>query len=902
MQVSDFEKRYDFPLDDFQLEAIGHLSRDRSVLVAAPTGSGKTVIAEYALELARSRGKKFFYTAPLKALSNQKFRDLLAVYPPEDVGLLTGDNSINGEAPIVVMTTEVLRNMLYEESRTLDSLGVVVLDEVHYLHDPQRGPVWEEIVILLPRRVKLVGLSATVSNAPELAAWMHSLREDVEVVISRERPVKLKNNYFVGGSLVDLYSKDLYRVIDGELEKLKKVRSTPPTRGRGGRQRGRPTDLRPVRSDVIEGLSKRDMLPAIYFLFSRAACRDSVDRWLDEGRSLVSKEESEKIIEFVDEKVRMIDEADLECLGYSSFRKAISWGVAAHHAGVLPLFKEAVEELFSHGLIKVVFATETLSLGINMPARTVVIESLTKWNGEKHRPLTPGEYKQLTGRAGRRGIDEVGYAVVLHQRYFNPENIRSLVSREPNPVVSSFQVTYNMAVNLLADHSVEESVKLLNLSFAQFVADRRVVDLETRLSSLEAELESERESARCNEADAASYRAFERTLSRQQREVSSMRKERSNREIKDAMSRLQPGDVFMMGHHEAPAPVAVVKRPRGPKGEEVVLVVDATGRYRRVTERTLSKPPQVAGKVDIAKVTSPTRKVRRSVGVAMESIGRKAPTSRKRAMSDHEEGLLESVEQLKLELEGNPCRKCRHRDRCVQAARKAEKVEQQMRVARRERDSGHDVVSRKLVDVIQVLRHYGFLSGDKPTPKGEMLRRVYNELDLLLVEALDRGLFEPLDPEELVAVAAWFIYESREEDSERERLAREEQAYLDGGLRDTLHALEALEKQMQRAEADTGLDLLGSIDTGFGESAHAWASEAPLEEMLAKFPDRSVGDMVRTMKQIIDLLRQMQDVSSDDGLRSRLSKAMDLVDRGVVSYSSLESIIEHVPGAVGSLI
>jgi len=209
MQVSDFERRYDFPLDDFQLEAIGHLSRERSVLVAAPTGSGKTVIAEYALELARSQGKKFFYTAPLKALSNQKFRDLLAAYPPEDVGLLTGDNSINGDAPIVVMTTEVLRNMLYEESKTLDSLGVVVLDEVHYLHDPQRGPVWEEIVILLPKRVKLVGLSATVSNAPELAAWMDSLRDDVEVVISRERPVKLKNNYFVGTSLVDLETFEL---------------------------------------------------------------------------------------------------------------------------------------------------------------------------------------------------------------------------------------------------------------------------------------------------------------------------------------------------------------------------------------------------------------------------------------------------------------------------------------------------------------------------------------------------------------------------------------------------------------------------------------------------------------------------------------------------------------------
>lgn len=902
MDVSEFERRYDFALDEFQLEAIGHLSRDRSVLVAAPTGSGKTVIAEYALEWARSRGKKFFYTAPLKALSNQKFRDLSAVYPPQDVGLLTGDNSINGDAPVVVMTTEVLRNMLYEESEALDSLGVVVLDEVHYMHDPQRGPVWEEIVILLPRSVKLVGLSATVSNAPELADWMDSLRGDVEVVISRERPVKLKNYYFVGTELTSLFANDLPRIIGDQVDMLKKARSAQTPARRAGGRRARPLDLRPVRSDVIEELSSREMLPSIYFLFSRAACRDSVERWLDEGRSLVNEEESERILDFVDEKVKVIDRDDLYCLGYPRFRKALSWGVAAHHAGVLPLFKEAVEELFARGLIKVVFATETLSLGINMPARTVVIESLSKWNGEKHRPLTPGEYKQLTGRAGRRGIDEIGYAVVLHQRFFNPDNIRSLVSREPNPVVSSFQVTYNMAVNLLADHSIEESVKLLNLSFAQFVADRRVVTLETRLSSLEAQLLKEHESARCTEADAASYRAFERTLSRQTRELAKLRKERTHREIREAMRRLQPGDVFVMGHHEAANSVAVVRRPKGPKGEDVVTVVDSTGRYRRVTERSLSRPPHIAGKVDIAKVTSPTRKVRRSVGVALESIGRKSPGQGTKKMTDPEEALFESVAQLKEELEGNPCRKCRHRERCVEAARKAERVQQQMRTARKERDSGHDVVSRRLVDVIEVLKGYGFLQADVPTARGEMLRRVYNELDLLIVEALGQGLLNELGPEDLVAVASWFIYESREDDTEREREAREAQEYMEGGLRDTLHALEALEGEMKRAEASMGLDLLGSIDTGFSEQAFTWATGAPLEEMLEKFPERSVGDMVRTMKQIIDLLRQIAEVSPDNVLRSRLTIAMDLVDRGVVSYSSLESIIEHGadPGPAGA--
>jgi ATP-dependent RNA helicase HelY len=861
------------------------------VLVAAPTGSGKTVIAEYALEKARAEGLKVFYTAPIKALSNQKYRDLSAACRPGEVGLLTGDNSINGEAPLVVMTTEVLRNMIYEGSPMLDRLGAVVLDEVHYMQDPVRGGVWEEIVILLPPDVKLVALSATVSNALELGDWMNSLRGGLDVVVSSERPVKLKNFYFAGRALTPLFSKNLMRVINEQLELTKSAAAAR----QGGRRRGGGPDLRPRRVEVLKELDRRQMLPSIYFLFSRAACDDSVSMWLAKGGDLTGQAQKKEIAAYLDEKVAYLDQADLDCLDYKGFRAALMAGVSAHHAGLLQLFKEAVEELFSRGLVKVVFATETLSLGINMPARTVVIESLSKWDGDRHRPVTPGEYKQLTGRAGRRGIDEVGHAVVLHQRYFSADQVRALVNKEPNPVVSSFEVSYNMAANLLAEHDLAECQRLLNLSFAQYAADRRVVTLEARLETLNRELDGQLTASRCEEADATRYQQVEREYSRLSRKLASLRKDRRRREIKEAMVRLQPGDVFLMGRHGEHRVLAVVRKHSGRHDEAGVLVVDASGRYRRMTPSTVKHPPKVVGAVEVSKVTSPTKKVRRSVGEKMESLRRSSSGAEAAGAATPEEGELASaVAMLKEELESNPCHSCQHNQRCFEAARRVEKIGRQVGGAKKERASGQDVVSRRLVEVIEVLNEFGFLEGNALTPRGEMLRRVYNECDMLLVEALEEGLLSRLEPRELVAFASWFIYESRDGgDEDERRRGSGDRLHLQGGLGETLERLDAMLVRMKEAEARHGLDFLGTIDTGFGEESYLWGGGAELEHMLQRFPDRSVGDMVRTMKQMIDLLRQLAEVSPDHVLCGNLRKAMHMVDRSVVGYSSLESIIEH---------
>lgn len=893
MEPHDFENRYSFPLDEFQREAIGKLNRDRSVLVAAPTGSGKTVIAEYALEQALEKGLKFFYTTPLKALSNQKYRDLSGAYSPEQVGLLTGDNSINGEAPVVVMTTEVLRNMIYENSPLLNTLGVVVLDEVHYMQDPARGAVWEEIVILLPHHVRLVALSATVSNAADLADWMKSLRGGVDLVLAGERPVKLKNFYFVGRALAPLFAKNLPRVIEEQLEALKRR----PARA-GGRARRGGADLRPKRTDAVRELAKRDMLPAIYFLFSRAACQDSVTFCLRERLRLNSPAEERAVAEYLEEKVQLLDSDDLDLLDYDNFASALKMGVAAHHAGALPLFKEAVEELFATGLIKVVFATETLSLGINMPARSVIIESLSKWTGEAHRPLMPGEYKQLTGRAGRRGIDEIGYSIVLYQKFFSLEAIRTLVNKEPHPVVSRFEVSYNMAVNILAEHDLAEAQRLLNLSFAQYSSDKRVVTLEARLETLDEDLAREMSASACPEADATRYRQQERALSQLQRRLATLSKERKSREITGSLAELKPGDVFVMGGQGALKVMAVVKKHHGRKEEDAILAVDPNGRYRRISARSMKTPPRRIGAVDVARITSPAKKVRKQVGIKMESLYRKSEAPDEPEKSADEVELGQAIEDLSGDLSENRCSGCAHRPRCLEAARKVEKISKQMENATKERDSGYDVVSKRLVDVVELLNRYAFMDGAEVTDKGGVLRRIYNECDLLLVEALDGHVISRLDPAELAAFASWFIYESRDGETEEERnIARSEEEHYQGELGYVLEWLNNDLASMKISEGEMGLDLLGSPDTGFSEAAHMWASGAELQEMLRKYPDRSIGDMVRTMKQIIDLLRQLAEVSSDPYLKDNLRRAMDAIDRGVVGYSSIESIIEHVaPG------
>ncbi|WP_150309044.1 DEAD/DEAH box helicase [Planctomonas psychrotolerans] len=519
-----------FDLDPFQQSACRSLEEGRSVLVAAPTGAGKTVVAEFAVFLAMQRpAAKIFYTAPMKALSNQKYSEFVREYGPDEVGLLTGDTNVNSGARIVVMTTEVLRNMLYANSDLLRDLSFVIMDEVHYLADRFRGAVWEEVIIHLPEEVRLVSLSATVSNAEEFGDWLQVVRGETDVIVSEERPVPLDQHVLLRHKMLDLFDSSglaaTHRV-NPELMRLaqsagRDSRAYSGPRGRKGGNGGAKGGYDPgrmQRPEVIEMLRSKHLLPAIFFIFSRAGCDAAVQQVLRAGVRLTQQHERDEIRAIVDERCRTLLDADLAVLGYWEWLEGLERGVAAHHAGLLPAFKEVVEELFQRKLVKVVFATETLALGINMPARTVVLEQLEKFNGEARVPLTPGEYTQLTGRAGRRGIDVEGHAVIQWKDGLDPQAVASLASRRTYPLNSSFRPTYNMAVNLIDQFGRERTRDILESSFAQFQADRAVVDLARKVRQQEESLAGYEKSMTCHLGDFGAYFGIRREIGQIERQ------------------------------------------------------------------------------------------------------------------------------------------------------------------------------------------------------------------------------------------------------------------------------------------------------------------------------------------------------------------------------------------------
>ena len=539
-----------FTLDPFQIAGCQALEEGRSVLVAAPTGAGKTIVGEFAIHLAmrdasgRRHPSKAFYTTPMKALSNQKFRELVDVYGADDVGLLTGDTNINGNARIVVMTTEVLRNMLYADSPALRGLEYVVMDEVHYLADRFRGAVWEEVIIHLPQGVRLVSLSATVSNAEEFGDWLDTVRGDTEVIVSEVRPVPLEQHVLVRGDLLPLFddragiataqvNQELMRIRSFKGPMYENNRRAQAGRSAGHRSGGgyeasrrRPTkgNQRPVRSanvqrierldrpDVVQLLERANLLPAIFFIFSRAGCDAAVQQVRRSGIRLTSPDERREVRAIVEDRTRALLDEDLAVLGYYDWVDNLERGVAAHHAGLLPAFKEVVEELFQRKLVKAVFATETLALGINMPARTVVLEKLEKYNGEARVAITSGEYTQLTGRAGRRGIDVEGHAVIQWTEGLDPQAVAALASRRTYPLNSSFRPTYNMAVNLIDQFGRARAREILESSFAQFQADRAVVGLARQVREQEESLAGYEQAMTCDRGDFAEYSRIRREL------------------------------------------------------------------------------------------------------------------------------------------------------------------------------------------------------------------------------------------------------------------------------------------------------------------------------------------------------------------------------------------------------
>jgi ATP-dependent RNA helicase HelY len=906
----DFTAHYAFPLDDFQVRAGHEIEDGRGVLVAAPTGSGKTVVGEFAIHLALTTGRKAFYTTPIKALSNQKYSDLVSRYGEDQVGLLTGDNVVNGEAPVVVMTTEVLRNMLYAGSRTLLGLGYVVMDEVHYLADRERGAVWEEIIIHLPESVALVSLSATVSNAEEFGEWLETVRGDTTTIVEERRPVPLYQHVMVGRRLLDLFASsdvdasagfvkegapvnnELVRIARDDFASARLMRDRrSPRKGRPGSSKnprsvgnGRRVWI-PSRVDVIDRLSREALLPAIVFIFSRVGCDAAVTQCLAAGVRLTTPEERDEIYQFVEASCRHLPDEDLHVLGYHDFLDGLTRGVAAHHAGMLPAFKECVEQLFVRGLCKVVFATETLALGINMPARTVVIEKLTKWNGENHADITPGEYTQLTGRAGRRGLDVEGHGVVLWQPGMNPRELAGLASTRTYPLRSSFRPSYNMAVNLVHQYGRERSRELLEQSFAQFQADKAVVGLARQLRKSEDALEGYREAATCDRGDFMQYAGLRRRISDLEKEAARARRADQRDEAIDSLARLKPGDVI-----EVPAGkfagFAVVIDPGISGHEPRPYVVTAERQARRLSVVDFPTPVTAVTRLKVPRnFNGRNPQMRRDLASALRSrthdLTPPPRTDRDRRSSGSRSAANEQIDRLRAQLRDHPCHQCPDREDHARWAERWFKLDRDAKTLRRRVEQRTNTVARQFDRVCEVLTALEYLDGDTVTDRGRHLMRIYSDVDLLAAESLRHGLWEQLSPSGLAAALSILVFEARRPDDARG-------PRLPGGeVKEAIAEMVRLWGELEALEKEHRLDFLREPDLGFAWATYRWAEGDDLDSVLGA-TELAAGDFVRWMKQLLDLTGQVADAAGDSPLRKTAREVIERVRRGVVAYSSLD--------------
>lgn len=907
--VASFTDLYDFPLDDFQLRACKEIEDGRGVLVAAPTGSGKTIVGEFAVHLALETGRKCFYTTPIKALSNQKYNDLVARYGPDKVGLLTGDNVVNGEAPIVVMTTEVLRNMLYASSRTLLGLGFVVMDEVHYLADRMRGAVWEEVIIHLPESVTLVSLSATVSNAEEFGEWLATVRGETTTIVEERRPVPLFQHVMVGRKLFDLFASsdvdasagfvkegapvndELVRIARDDwassrlMRDRKSARKGKPGSSKNPRQVGNGRRVWiPSRVEVLERLDSEGLLPAIMFIFSRVGCDAAVTQCLSANVRLNNELERKEIFAFVEERCRHLPDDDLEVLGYHEFLDGLMRGVASHHAGMLPTFKSCVEELFLRGLVKAVFATETLALGINMPARTVVIEKLSKWNGEAHADITPGEYTQLTGRAGRRGLDVEGHGVVLWQPGMNPGEVAGLASTRTYPLRSSFRPSYNMAVNLVHQFGRERSRELLEQSFAQFQADRAVVGLARQLQKAQEALDGYAEAATCHVGDFMEYAALRRRISEVEKGASRERRSDRRDEALVSLAKLKPGDVIMVPNGKF-AGFAVVIDPGVGGHETRPYVLTADRQARRLAPMDFQTPVEALTRMRLPKsFNGRNPAMRRDLASALRTKTHNLtpPPPRRTTSQDAfvESPIDREIAELRTKLKQHPCHQCPEREDHARWAERSFKLGRDAETLKRRVESRTNTVARTFDRVCSVLTTLGYLEGDTVTERGRHLRRIYTDMDLVAAESLREGLWDDLTASELAAVLSSLVYEARRADD------ASAPKVPGGAVQAALVETVRVWGQLDALERDNKLEFLREPDFGFAWAAYRWAEGDDLDDVLGA-TDLAAGDFVRWMKQLLDLAGQVADAAGDSPLRKTAREAVHALKRGVVAYSSV---------------
>lgn len=879
MLLNSFKDSKEFPLDHFQIDACKALESGNSVLVAAPTGSGKTVVGEFAIYLAQHNSSKAFYTTPIKALSNQKFHELIEIYGEDKVGLLTGDVSINGEAPIVVMTTEVLRNMLYVQSGTLKGLLHVIMDEVHYLADRSRGAVWEEVILHLPPSVQITALSATVSNIEEFGAWLTSVRGETSVVLEEHRPVPLWQWVAADKEIHDLFIDETGSRINPNLINLFRDDQRQMKGVRGRQRYSRHT---PFKERLIRDMDQEGLLPAIWFIFSRKGCDQAVEHCLSSNVKLTSPAERSEILRVIQQRTNDLPDDDLAALNFGNWSEALSRGIAAHHAGLIPRFKEIIEELFQQGLIKLVFATETLALGINMPARSVVIEKLSKWNGETHVSLTAGEYTQLTGRAGRRGIDDEGNSIVLWHENFDPMVLGGLASTRTYPLKSSFRPGYNMAVNVIDSLGFSRTENLLNESFAQFQSDAGSAGLLTQKRKNEEALMGYAEAMTCHLGDFLEYSTIRNSIS--EIEKGNVRNNRLllNNTIDEVLRALQIGDVILAQHGRRTGPVVVIENLSVPDSEPRIITMNLEKEVRRMRRSDFVAEIELIGKIKL-----PANFHGRSASSKNDLLSKLkkvqisgSPRSKGKAV---DADIEVAIQTLRIEMRNHPCHGCNDREeharwseRYFRLNRDTANIDEQLR-------KRSNIIARDFENVCDVLLELGYLIGTRPdletTKIGKQLKGIHAESTLLISEAINTGIFSELNPSELAAVVSIFVYESRKDETEGLRMNNAKISATIAEVNKQFHAIRAIETAHK-------LNTISKPDPGFAPLIYNWANGNNLLQVLRK-SDISAGDFVRTTRRIIDVLEQISHVSTDE-VRGSALEAVALLRRGIVSASGLE--------------
>ncbi|HEV2239656.1 MAG TPA: helicase-related protein, partial [Streptosporangiaceae bacterium] len=737
----------------------------------------------------------------------------------------------------------------------------------------------------------------TVSNAEEFGDWLAQVRGGTTVIVDENRPVPLWQHVMVGTRLYDLFTEsreagralvnpELMRIAqrdsEGGMGRRVGERKTP---GQSSRRRGaqavRPARYRPPRRpDVIGRLDAAGLLPAITFIFSRAGCDAAVLQCLNAGLRLTTPQEAAEITALVQDRTAEIPEEDLPVLGYHDWLAGLQRGIAAHHAGMLPTFKEVVEDLFAAGMIRAVFATETLALGINMPARTVVVERLDKWNGENHADLTPGEYTQLTGRAGRRGIDVEGHAVVIWQPGMDPAAVAGLAGTRTYPLSSSFRPSYNMAVNLVGQVGRRRAATLLESSFAQFQADRAVVGIARQAQRIRQSMQDLE--VRCDLGDFTGYLAIRRELSQREGEQARQRSAARRAEAMASLEQLRRGDIIWVPGGRRAGIALVLESPAATADPPGLLVLTDGRQVRRLAPADFPVPVTPIDRVRIpAWFSARSPKHRRDLASTVRNklAGRDLSRPPRPGRESGGPGQEDEITRLRRRLRQHPCHGCADRDEHARQAERYLRLEREAEALERRMAGRTHVIARTFDRVCAVLDQLGYTDGDTVTAEGRRLAGLYAELDLLTAECLRRGLWDGLGPAELAACVSALTFESRRpDDAGPPRLPP-------GQAREVLAAMVRVWGELDGIEKDHQLAFLREPDLGFAWTAHAWARGRSLEEVLS--PDLTPGDFVRAVKQLIDLLDQVAAAAGPTPVAATARGAISALRRGVVAYSSV---------------